>query len=533
MQTLSHKLDVSANGASQDWIVQYAESAVAAVQRDSSDLHYIESSTLNDVSTFECADGPYPELGFISAITVHHRMRTTSLVGAPTVDIDVLGAGSALSGGATITPTLDFITAAYRIDVDVVAGARFTPAHLADLGITVTCSTAPTTGHIEIVGLWVEVEWSLSPEFYDPVHHVVTPDSILGQMDWIPSGSQAAAIVGTQLVLTDVSGIGWKNYTRGILQYGSNYITEVSTRFTLSGAGTGFCYRAALVDDATIAVDLCCFVDTAGNRRVGLITPGLDHDDSAAYFDSVELDWTDSHHYRLVIDRTVDPGDSFNCRLYLDYADSPILDVNYFKFVGSVGSPFIQFGTGDAVLNTGMIVASVDFIDWRHYRKAGSNWRYWHCTEIDNNTVQVNTTDSAIVKPITITPPGITTGQSQHCCALSVQDLTDECSIRTYCPVPSSFDTYDLTLDYRVDTFPETAKLLVQRTSDHYFWNEAASVWQAAATDVTVPYSPIRVRTTLMTSITTTAPDNLIITVRNDTGAAAAHTVLVYKVDLR
>lgn len=533
MQTLNHILDVSANGASQDWDVLYSSSAVQAVLRGSGDIAQIRTDTLNDVSTFECSDGPYPELGFVSAITVHYRARTTSTTGTPTFDIDVLGAGSALSSGTTITPSLVFASGEYRLPVDSVGSARFTPAHLADLGCTVTCSVAPTAAYIEIVELWVEVEWTLSPEFYDPVYHAATPDGITGLMDWIPSGTQAAAIVGTQLVLTDVSATDWKNYTRAILQYGSNYITEVSTRFTLTGGTTGFCYRAALVDDATHAVDLCCFIDAAGNSRVGLITPGLDHDDPDAYFATTEFDWTGSHHYRLVIDRTVDPGDSLNCRLYCDYSSTASLDVNYFKFAGSIGSPFIKFGTGDAVLNTGTVVAEVDFIDWWHYRKSGSNWRYWHSTEIDNNTVVINTTDSEIVKPIMITPPGITTGQSPSCCELAVQDLTDECSVRTYFVVPSSFVLYDLTLDYLVDTASEDAKLLVQRTSDHFYWNEAGSAWQAASIDVQVPYSATRVRTTLMTDITTTAPDDLIITVRNDTGAAAAHSVLIYKVDLR
>lgn len=533
MITLRHYLDTTANGANQDWAVQYSTNAYDAVERSSADTTYIQSDTLNERSDFFCGDGPHPELGFVSAVTIHYRVRTTDTVGAPVVAIDILRSATPLAIGLSVNPTSSWVDGEYRLTSDPSTSARFLSAGLDDLGCMVKVTTAPTNGYVQVSRLWLEIEWTLSPEFYDPVYHGATPNSITGDMDWSNTGAQPHAIVGDQLVITDSSAADRRSYFRTIPALGENYTTEAASRLSLTSATIGFVYRIALVDDATAAVDLCCFSDSAGDPYIGLTTDGKDRDDPDDYFDTYALDWTEDHHYRMVIDRELDPGDSFGVKVYVDYEETPVLDVNYYKFDGTSGSPYMIFGTGDASLNSSVVTASIDFFDWWHYRKSGDNWRYWYATEIANNTVSVNSTDTAIARPVTITPPGITTGQSQYCCELGVQDLTDECSIRTYVPVPSSLGTYDLSLDYRIDTFAETAKLLVQRTSDFYYWNNGGSSWQAASTDITIPYAPTRTRSTLMTGITTSTPDKLIITVRNDTGAAATHNVYVYKVDLR
>lgn len=535
MITLRHRIDTTANGANQDWSVQFSPYGYEAVNRESADTTYIKSATLNDRSDFDCGDGPHPELGFVSAVTVHYRVRTTDTVGSPDVAIDALRAGSFMSSGTTVAPTAaqGWIDGEYRIGTDSVSGVRFVPSELDDLGVMVQVTTAPSSGSLQVSRLWLEIEWTLSPEFYDPVYHAALPNAITGPMGWNTSGTQSAAIVSNQLVLTDSSASDWRAYSRTMLEYGTNYITEVSTRFSLASASTGFNYRVCLVDDAAYGVDLCCFTDPAGDPYVGLITGALDHDDPDAYFDTYAVDWTESHHYRLLIDRELDPGDSFNVRVFVDYDETPAMEVNYYKFDGTTGSAEIAFGTGNLALQTGQIIASIDFFDWWHYRKSGDNWRYWYAAEVGNNAVSVNSSDSAIVQPVTITPPGITTGQSPFCCVLDVQDLTDECSIRTYFDVPSTSGTYDVALDYRVDTFAEGAKLLVQRASDHYYWNDGGSAWQAGSTDITVPYAPVRTRTIFMTDITTATPDKLIITIRNDTGASVQHNVYLYKVDVR
>ncbi|KKM84337.1 hypothetical protein LCGC14_1300180 [marine sediment metagenome] len=535
MLTLRHRLDTTANGVNQDWAVQFSSTAYEAVLRESADTTYIQSATLNHRSDFDCGNGPHPELGFVSAVTVHYRVQATSIAGAPDMLIDVLRAGAALTPGTTVTPAVasTWVNGEYRIDVDPISGVRFVPSELDDLGIMVQVSTAPTSGYLRVSHLWLEVEWTLSPEFYDPVYHAALPSAITGQMDWNTAGTQATVLVGDQLRLTDSSAVDYRSYTRTILPYGANYVTEVSTRFNLTGSTVGFNYRAALVDDTVMAVELCCFTDAAGDPYVGLTTNGRDHDDPDEYFATYAVDWTDSHHYRLLIDRELDAGDSFGVQVFVDYADTPAMVVNYYKFDGTTGSTELTFGTGSAALLTGQTVAFIDFIDWWHYRKSGSNWRHWHAAEEATNTVTVNSSDVNIVQPITITPPGITAGQSQFCCTLNVTDLTDECSIRTYFAVPSGLGTYDLSLDYRIDTFAEDALLLVQRTSDFSYWNNGGSAWQAASTSVAVPYAATRTHTTFMTAIQTAVPDNLIITIRNDVGAAAAHTVYVYKVDLR
>jgi len=535
VQTLRYRLDTTANGANQDWSVLYSTNAYEAVNRESADTTYIQSATLNHRSDFTCGNGPHPELGFVSAITVHYRLKTTDTSGAPVVAVDILRAGTPLAIGWSVAPTAaaGWIDGEYRLGTDPATSARFIPGSLDDMGVMVQVTTAPTTGYVQVSRAWLEVEWTLSPEFYDPVYHAVVPDSVTGAMTWNKTGTQSAALAAGQLVLTDASASDWISYNRTILQYGANYLTEVSTRFSLSGPSTGFNYRAAYVDDASNLVELCCFTDSGGDPYIGLITGGLDHDDPDDYLDTYAIDWTVDHHYRLIVDREVDPGDSFNVRVYVDYEATPVMEVNYFKFDGSAGSAELGFGTGSAALKVGQIKAYVDFFDWWHYRKSGSNWRYWYAAEVGNNTVSVNSSDTMIVKPVTITPPGIVTGQSQYCCELAVQDLTDECSVRTYFDVPSSAGTYNITLVYRIATFGEKANLQVQRTSDHYYWNEGLSTWQAASSVASISYSGTRTTATLMTNITTPTPDKLIITVRNSTAASAAHWIYLYKVDVR
>jgi len=532
--TLRHYLDTNADTAFADWTVNYKPTGYEAVLRGSGTNYYISSSTLNHLSLFACGSGSVPELGIVSGVSVYVRHRATVAGGGGAIQLGFGQGGVPAAGSGNIIPTISWTTSVYRLAPDPVSGLRFTTADLDDLGTAVIVSIAPTAGELQVSEMWLEVEWTLSPEHYDPLTSAALPTAILGDMAWNTTGTQATAIVANQLQITDASAADWRAYWRTMLEYGEPYVTELTTRLTITTAtaGPAFIFRLASVDDATHHVDLCAFVDAAGDEYLGLTTGAADRDDPSTYFATYQVDWTEDHHYRLVIDRDDDVDNSQNVQVLVDYDPIPVMEVNYFLFVGSTGSASIQFGSGDATWLTAQSVTNIDFYDWWHYKKV-ANWRYWYPTDIATNEVQINTTDASIVTPVTITPPGITTGQSNTCCVLDVNDLADECSVRTYFPVPDAFGTYDIAVDYRMATAAEAAALIVQRTSDHYYWNNGGGVWQAAAADVVLATSAARARVTAMTAIQTPTPDTLIITVRNDVGAGAAHEVYVYKVDLR
>lgn len=533
MIPLHHYIDTSADTVFADWTINFSPPGWEAVLRGSGDTFYISSSTLNDASMFACGNTSVPELGIVSGLSIHFRHRATA-VGGGQVQLGLFRAGAPIAGSAGITPTTDWTDSVFRVAADPVTAARFLSAGLDALGVAVITSVAPTAGELQVSEMWLEVEWTLSPERYDPLTSAALPDAILGDMTWNTNGVQFAAIVANQLQITDASAVDWRAYWRAMLEYGEPYVTEIATRLiiTTAMAGPAFIFRIVLVDDATHQIDLCAFIDAAGDEYIGLATGAADRSDPAAYLATYQVDWTADHHYRVVIDRDDDLDNSQNVQVLIDYDPTPVMEVNYFLCTGSTGSAEIQFGSGSAALPVAQSVADIDFLDWWHYKKV-ANWRYWYPTGIAANEVQVNATDTSIVTPITITPPGITTGQSNTCCVLDVDDLTDECLVRTYFSVPDEFGTYNVAVDYRMATAAEDAVLVVQRTSDHYYWNNGGAAWQAAAASVTLTTSATRTRVTAMTDIQTPTPDNLIITVRNDVGAGAAHEVYIYKVDVR
>jgi len=532
VRTLRHYIDVTADGSNQDWSAQYASTAWEAVLRSSNDTDWIEADTLAHRSDFTCGDGATPELGLVTAVTVHYRARTSATSGTPDFIVDVLRAGAQLTAGQTVAPTvgLNWVDGSYRVEIDSATSARFVASGLTDLGCMVEVTTAPTSGYLQVTELWLEVEWLRSPAFYDPVHFAALPSAIVGTMKWANTGTQAAAIASNRLRLTDASTTDWKAYQYTIPEYGVDYVTEATTRFSLTSTLTSsaFVYHALTVDDGTYQVELNCFLDAAGDERIGLTTDGLDRSDEAAYLDTAYLDWTDDHHYRLVIDRDDNMDTTNHVRVYVDYSETPALEAFVSDLTGTSGSAVLGFGTGSTAEQTALCVADVSFVDWWSYLKDNS-WRHWHTLGVGNNTVAADTADTFIARPVLVQPPRIWTGQSEWCCILQVPDLTDECSVWTYFATPDALRTYDVSVDYRVDTLATGAKIQVQRASDHYYWNNGGSAWQAAAADVSLSYSPIRTRVAAMSSISTTAGERLIIKVRNDVAAGSTHNVFVYK----
>jgi hypothetical protein len=234
-----------------------------------------------------------------------------------------------------------------------------------------------------------------------------------------------------------------------------------------------------------------------------------------------------------VVDRDPDMSSSNNVRVYVDYASTPILEARYTEFVPDTGLTRIWFGTGNAAYQIAQSVIDVDYFSWNHYRRTGSGWQHWLAEDIGDNEVLVNFADTSIVTLRQIPPINIMAGQSNSCAQLVANIASETCSIRTYVAVPDAVGTYDLTLDYRFDIAVVTGALTVQRTSDHYYWNDAGSAWQAAAVATTIPNVVARARTQLMSAIQTATPDKLIIKIAIDNAMAFAHNLYVYKVDLR
>lgn len=179
------------------------------------------------------------------------------------------------------------------------------------------------------------------------------------------------------------------------------------------------------------------------------------------------------------------------------------------------------------------VTVDIEYIGWRHYRRLGSGWRHWYVEELGTNTVLINTTDASIVTMRQIPPINIWAGQSNSCAQLAVSAVADVCLIKTYMTVLDAAHTYDITLDYRFDIAVVTAYLVVQRTSDHYYWDEGTQLWQSAVSYATIANVVDRTRTTFVTNVQTAVPDKLIITIMNDTAMLAAHNLYLYKVDVR
>lgn len=566
MLDLNHYLDVTADGSTVDWAVMYADSSWEAVTRSSADTAFIQSATLNQETYVTCGDGGAPQQGVVSAVTVHYRIRTTDSVGSPEATVyltrsgAILGTGKVIAvdpapsggwdptegggglpgGGAVEVEELGtgWADGEFRINIDTDARSRFPASGLGDLGCAVKVSTAPTEGYMQVARLWIEIEWARSSASYDPGTFAIatTPDAIVGELTWNTTGTQTASVPISKeyLEIQDSSNSDWRAYDRTFPEFTDRYVTEIATRFTITSitdTTDAFVYRAAQIDDATAMVDVCCFYDSNGDKRIGFITGSADRNDQAAYIDSAILDWTDDHHYRLIVDRDTDMDLSNHVKLFVDYSETATLEGFYEEFDGTGGSGVLAFGTGDATYPESQLDVEIIFIDWYSYAKAAT-WRHWDPLAEGDNVVTANQDDEFIQRPVFVTPPGIWTSGSDRCCQLQVQDLTKECSVGTFFTPPSATDTYDLAVDYRVDTLATDAKLVVQRASDFYYWNNGGSAWQAAASDVTLAYSPGRTRLAAMSAITTTLGEQLILKVRNDTGAAAAHNVFVYKVGL-
>lgn len=527
-------LNPIADGPTQDWDLRgTATAAYSALAKDSGTSGYIASATALALTSFEHGNGAAPELGFVSQVSLHYVIHPTGAGGTADLSVGLFRNGSVLDSTSHTVSVDDVIYSSIRMPIDAITSTRFTAPDLEDLESRFEVQSVMTGGEWRIYAAWIEVEWVPKPEFYDPVYHGVTPDAITGDMTWSTTGAQGVSIGASQLQITDTSTVDWREYTRSLVStYNEKYTTYLSTRFNLASAMSGptFVYRMARLEDGAKDTDLCAFIDSAGDKYIGISSGVLDRDDPSAYKATYQIDWTEDHHYLLVVDRSSSPGPSKDVKVYVDHDETPVMDVLY-SDMETGASTQISFGTGNAGHTTSQVTVNLDYFDWWTQKTRGESFYGWWDTDETNNTISINSTDTYIATKQIINPPGIEVGQSNYCCEMVLGNLSELASIRTYWPVADSAGTYDLTLDYRMDSSGGDI-VTIQRTSDYYYWNNVTSTWQDTVAYITVPNSVTRTRSTVASNIQTTTPDNLMITIRTNFARTALHTSYIYRVHL-
>jgi hypothetical protein len=528
-------VDTTADGTATDWTVNFASSGWEAVLRSSGDSSYISSSTLGHQYSFVCGDGTFPVRGFVTGIVIHYRVRQT--VAGAGADVGVtLSHGAAVSPpGPAVALTNSWTTLVYRYRVDWVSGVRFSRSDVQDLGFVIEVLTAPSSGEVQCSEAWVEVEYTTMPEFYDPAG-LVLPNAIVGDLTWSTSGGQSAALLADYLYMSDSSAVDWVNFYRTIPEFGSDFVTEVQTALIIIPPINNECnLYIASVEDGSRSIHLTLVTDASGTY-VGLTGEGLDHDDVSSYLDLTVSDpgGTSYYTYTLRIDRSTPPDPIGVVEVFTDFDfSSPVLSVPYTSFPSTTNTQLL-FGTGEATFFTSTTDAVLDYISWES-KKKNHTFPKWETIYTGSNSVQADTTDYDIVKFFNIPVANILAGQCDSCCKLVVADPAETCEVFSYWQfLEAAPTTYEVAVDYKMDVFGTEAELLIQRTSDYYYWNQGGSAWQAASSTITLANSMTRTRVTaVMDTISVpTIPENLIIRVRRKTAAGPSYNVYLYKVKL-
>jgi hypothetical protein len=542
-------VDTSGPGPIQDWDVLGPGPGWEMVKRGSGDTYRIQGDQLSQKGYFHCGAGWMPYYGEISAITLYYRARLDTPGQSATVYPTVIRNGLEEFHGPVVLTNNNWVDGSVRMKQDFIVGTRWTPEFVGDLGVGMFLWIPPAVGHVEVSELWLEVEYIDSTMVYDPTLNPVLPDFVTGDLSWATSGTQLATItVAEDLQIFDNAPLDYRSYERQELNYPEQYVTEIECRmecfFVPFVTHTGFFYYIAAYDDHDRSVYLVLY-NIADRYYVGLIGAGLDHDDPNAYFDSVQIDpfIGEDLYFRLVVDRSEEIGSMGRVKLYMDYTDNEVLDVAYASFPATAADRLL-FGTGDPL--TALVAqrcgVRIDYFAWRHFKRQGETFDRWRDVEQGTNQVVADTSDPYIWKPIEIVPPGITAGQSEYACKLEVSDASVECALQQYWQVlEETPDTYDLDIDYRMDTLGATAGVTVQRRSDHYYWNDTTNLWQPGPFSVTLPNQMNRTRLAgVMTGITVLHPvfpypydEVFIVSLGKLSAVPASYNVYVYKAYLR
>ena len=531
-------LTTTAPGAQDQWALAGAPTSWEAVGRGSGDTSYIAATAAASLSDFFCGSASYPMPGFVTAVTLHYRMRQT-IPGAGSVDVKIVQGGTPHTVGTVVLSGTTWTNGEVRVREDWVSGNRFAADEIADLGVGVESVVVPATGALQVSELWLAVEYWNGHMYYDP-YWGVTPDLVTGPRMVTTAGTQPASITGSNyLRIDDTSAVDFRGYYHTLaepLPYRQDYITEWELRCTLSNLAAAdpevFALLGGGIDGLSNfnlsaarfggALKLGLYSPVSGGAIDPLNYPTLEPFD----FDSKDI------HIRIRTDRDSNPSTYGKVQVFVDYADIPLLETDFYHF--PPGAPAFStvalFGT---ISITTQVRMDVDYAGWRTFKKRGDTFRSWKNWDFGANSVIGNTTDADIVKPVEINPPGVMVGQSQHACALDVVDVTELCEVMNDSFTPDVGPTYKVDVIYKMDIAATEGELVVQRGSDLYYWDEGGGVWDPSFQSVTLPNQLVRTQFAAMTGINVTSPDQqLLVTVRRKTTAGPAYKIFVYKVHL-
>jgi len=430
-----------------------------------------------------------------------------------------------------------------RVREDWTTLTRFTLADTSSLGAGVT--TVAAAGRIDISQLWLEIEYVYGPTFYDPFDGV-TPDAIVGPLNWITAGGGVpGAITGNNyLRVDDVDPLNSFAYIGPILlpytpdEFRNDYVTEAETRLIITNptaAPDGYTWLLFDMFDTT-GISLAA-VKLGGVLHLGLIEDSVNPLDPNNYAALVPFDYVNKDlHVRLRIDRNQVPGDYGQVEVFIDYAETPLLQAGFwqdfphylpfFSYLAFGTSPGLPYDIGRA---------DIDYLSWRHFKRDGGIFKNWDNWDFSSNQIGVDFTDSEIVRKVFIDPPGVTAGQSHHACVLDVTDPPEPCAISQVEGLPDPNPTlYDLSIDYKMDIAFTEGELILQRSSDLWYWDEIGTTWSSTFQSVTLPNQITRTTLAAMSSISLTSvtDDVLIVTIGRKTAGFPAYKILIYKVHL-
>jgi hypothetical protein len=528
----------SAPGTVDNWSFAGAATSWQAVSYGSDDSSFIYTSSVGVTSDFYCGSGWVPTGGRIMAATVHYRIRQTAPVASQVQLIITQSAVQHAVGAPVVLSGTSWTVGEFRVREDWVSGARFTLTEVGDLGAGISVVAPPASGRIEISQLWIEVEYIDSPFKYDPYDGLL-PDAVVGPLAWLTVGTAPVAIdPSNYFVITDSLVSTSRHYLMPsptiVDQYDPDYISEFELRFSITDlSATTDSYLANLIS----------IMDSSACVIVGVAKIG------GNYF----LTYTDTHivsfpptytltapflyegqdtHIRVVTDRDNSSGPGGRTQVFVNYSSIPLLDILTDNLSEqAVASPFTEFGT----YNGCQSVYSIDYISWKHYKKRGNTFRSWSNWNFGDNEISATSADSEIVRKVLITPPGVTAGQSNNACVLDVADPTMLCEIfQLEKLLEAAPSTYKIDVDYRMDIAAVEGELVVQRTSDLWYWDEVGSVWQSAFQSVTLTNQLSRTRLAAMTGINVVSleADAILVTIRRKTSTPPPYNIFIYRVHL-
>jgi len=532
----------TAPGIDDEWNFTGASTSWEAVAKDTDDTSYISTTTVGQKSNFFCGDGQAPIIGRIMAVTLHYRVRQTS-AGVGSVDFTISqGVTPRLAGNVPLSGTT-WTEGEIRVREDWTTTTRFTGTDVTDLGVGVEAMGIPPVADIQVSKLWLAIEYIDFLMFYDP-YSGLTPDAVTGPRGMGTIGAEPASITGSNyLQVLNTTPADFRMYyyfdlsTKAMRQ---DYITETEIRCTLSNPETlanelMMVYPGAVESTGSIRFQS---VRILGVEYLGLIEyPFADPFDPSEYialepFSALGRDL----HLRLKIDRDSNPSTYGKVEVFEDYSEEPIIS-KWFEQFATTPKTWLTIGAfGPAIYGASQneTTMELDYSGWKHYKKRGETFRSWTGWAFGNNRVHANGGDPEIVKPITITPPGVVAGQSQYACELRVEDLDLPCSITNNSVTPDVAPiSYKVDVIYKMDIAATEGELTVQRLSDLYYWDETGSSWIPTLTTVTMPNQLTRTTLAAMTGINVTSPDDrFLVSVHRKTAIGPSYKIFVYKVHL-